>query len=182
MHTLIIGRTGSGKSAIAKQIGSHLREDGKEVIALNPTGEAGYTKKDRFGCAAAEWETHDPAEFVREVVRRLDGKKKVRFLIVDEAHELFGKIDAHNALWIAQRGRHDGLNIIGITQRGAAIHTTFRTQCARIYVFRCSMTDSKFMADEGGSPTVKQAHELDTGEYFLITPEGVDKGRIVLRK
>lgn len=178
MHTLIVGRTGSGKSAQAKQLGSALRERGWEVLAYNPTMEPGYTVRDDHGCAAAEFETTNADEFMREVEHRISRDPKARFLIVDEAHEFFSKAQSQDRLWVARYGRHYGLNIIAITQRMQDVHTTLRTQCATVYIMPCSLTDAKFAADEYGSKVLAKAPDLKPGKYFKCTPDGVVKGRV----
>lgn len=172
MHTLIIGRTGSGKSALAKQIGSELRRRKHEVIALNPTGERGYTRRDEFGCAAAEWETADPDEFMYEVERRISTSRKARVLIIDEAHEFFARAEAQDKNWIVTRGRHYGLTVIGITQRGANVNTTFRSQCDTLYLFRCSLTDAKFIADEYGNKSLADAVNMPRLHFIRLSVDG----------
>lgn len=174
MHTLIVGRTLYGKSAMAKQIGSDLRDRGYFVAAYNPTLEKGYTKLDDFGCAAADKEFANPDAFGDYVADDLRFKKGRKFVIVDEAHEFFTRAQCRH-LWIAQRGRHDGISIIGCSQRGAAIHPTFRAQCARLYLFGCSLTDAKFLADEFGAKELLDAPRMKPGEYFLCTPDGIDR-------
>ena len=176
MHTLIIGRTGSGKSALAKQIGSSLREKGYTVLAFNPTLEKGYTRRDSFGCAAADFETDDADIFEARVVEEIKNKKTF-FAIVDEAHEFFTRSDC-KYLWIGTRGRHHGINLIAITQRGALINPTIRSQCASVYVFKCSLTDAKFIADDFGDKELADATKLNKFHYYHLTIDGIDKGKL----
>lgn len=161
-------------------MGSDLRERGIEVLAFNPTGEAGYTKRDDFGCAAAEWETHDADEFIDEVETRLEKEPgKHRVLIIDEAHDFFSRAGAQERNWIGTRGRHFGLTIIAITQKATLINTTFRGQCAHVYIFRCSLTDAKFIADEYGSQEHKNAVDLPPGSWVKISSDGkVTRGQV----
>lgn len=176
MHTLVIGRTLSGKSALAKQIGSSLREKSYTVLAFNPTLEDGYTRRDKFGCAAADFETDDAEIFEARVIEE-SRKQKTFFVIVDEAHEFFSRADC-KYLWIGTRGRHYGINLIAITQRGALINPTVRSQCASVYVFKCSLTDAKFIADEFGDKELADAAKLPQGHYYRLTIDGIDKGKL----
>lgn len=181
MHTLIVGRSKTGKSALGKQIGSHLRIQDKYVLAFNPTGEAGYTVEDEFGCIAADWETSDPDEFAAKVSEAMNafikGEGPQPYLIIDEAHEFFTRAGAEY-LWIGTRGRHYGSTIIAITQRGAQINPTFRGQCSRIFIFACSSLDAKFLADEMGKEEFRQATNLAPLEYYETDGFRVDKKRI----
>lgn len=171
-HYLIIGRTLSGKSALAKQIGSQMRLQGAEVLAWNPTMERGYAREDDFGCIAAEWETDDPHELIAEIQERYNKEKKSRVIIIDEAHELPSDLN-----WLTTKGRHYGLTIIAISQRGAALNATFRTQIGTWYVFKCSGLDMKMVEEETGIkiPKDMQGAQLARFEYLKITIDGVEK-------
>jgi DNA helicase HerA-like ATPase len=168
MHSLIIGRTFTGKSALAKMTGAELRKQGYEVLAFNPTGERGYMRPDdeHDNIQAAEWESSDPEIFAREILQRLQTPKK-RFIIIDECHEFFSRGDCAY-LWIGTKGRHYGLNVIGISQRGALVNPTFRGMCATLYLFACSATDAKFISDEFGNPKLREATSLPPKHFYKI--------------
>lgn len=151
---------------------------GEEVLAFNPTLERGYVKPDDFGTIGAGFETNDDAVFTTEIIRRFNlDKNKRRFLIIDEAHEFFSRKQCQY-LWIGSRGRHYGLNIIGITQRGASIHPTFRSQCSVLYLFQCSLTDAKFLSDEYGNPALLDAPRLERGKFYKIDHNGLTTGKV----
>lgn len=171
-HSIIIGRTLSGKSALAKQIGSHARLAGAEILAWNPTLERGYAREDDYGCIAAEWETDCPYELLDEISIRYSREKKSRILIVDEAHELPKELS-----WLATKGRHYGLTLIAVTQRGAALNPTFRTQCGTWYIFKCSGLDMKMAEDETGIkiPKDEDGALLKPLEYLRISINGVSR-------
>lgn len=171
-HSLIIGRTESGKSALAKQIGSHARLAGAEILAWNPTLERGYAREDSYGCIGAEWETDCPEELVDELNRRYLKEKKSRILIIDEAHELPRELS-----WLTTKGRHYGLTIIAVTQRGAALNSTFRTQCGTWYVFKCSGLDMDMVQKETGIkiPKNEGGSTLEQFEYLKISIHGIEK-------
>lgn len=168
----------TGKSGLAKQIGSHLRLNGATVFAFNPTGERGYTRQDDFGCAAAEYESDNPDEFIAAVTAWLEEKPNENlFVIVDEAHELFTRVASIHS-WLGTKGRHYGITIIAITQRGAIISPTFRTQCSKIYVFACSGTDAKFLSDEYGRKEFISATHLEPLKYYCTDGFTVDEGSL----
>lgn len=174
-HLLIIGRTKSGKSALGKQLGSELRLSGAEILAYNPTMEKGYAREDSFGCIAAEYETDDILELEQEIARRYAKEQKARIIIVDEAHEL-----PPEANWIATKGRHYGLTLIIISQRGAELNATLRTQCATWYVFKCSGLDMRMVEMETGIkiPRDLQGSTLKKGEFLKINIDGVTKSSL----
>lgn len=171
-HRLIIGRTGSGKSRLAKQIGSRLRLAGETVIAFNPTGEDGYTREDTFGHIAAEWESWDDKEFTKKLRSEISKKNRL-FVIIDEAHEFFTRSQCEN-LWIGTRGRHYGINIIAITQQGQQINPTFRGQCAEIFLFACSRLDATFMSNEMGSRELEDAVRLPVGTCYRLSGNDIE--------
>lgn len=174
-HIIIIGRTLSGKSALAKQIGSQLRLQGAEVLAFNPTLERGYAREDEYGCIASEWETDDFEELQAEIYERYQKEKKPRVIIIDEAHELPTELN-----WLVTKGRHYGLRIIAVTQRGAQMNATFRTQIGTWYVFKCSGLDLRMVEDETGIkiPKGDDGATLAQGEYLKISIHGTEKNKL----
>lgn len=179
MHTLILGQSFTGKSALAKQLGTTLRSKKQIVLAFNPTKESGYTKKDDFDCIAADFETDNPKLFVAEIDRIIKtGLYSKIFLIIDEAHEFFTRGDCEFS-WIGTKGRHYGLHVIAITQRAAQINTTFRSQCSTIYTFRCNKTDMDFIKEEFWHYKLNNEKlNLPDGEYIKIGRAGIEYGNI----
>lgn len=151
---------------------------GEEVLAFNPTLERGYAKIDSYGVAGAEFETNDDDTFEHEIIKRFNlDKNKRRFLIIDEAHEFFSRKGCQ-FLWLGSRGRHYGFNIIAVTQRGASIHPSFRSQCSVLYLFQCSLTDAKFLSDEYGEPALSDAPRMPRGEFQKIDHMGLTTGKV----
>jgi len=179
MHSLIIGQSLSGKSSLAKELGTELRLARHEVLAFNPTGERGYTRRDDWGRAGADWESDDADDFAEHVLERVErDPARVRFLIIDEAHEFFTRADCQH-LWIGTRGRHYGLNVIAITQRGALISPTFRGQCATMYLFHLSLTDAKFIADElGRKGLADEVLDLKKAEFMKVAGDELTRHRL----
>jgi len=148
-------------------------------MAYNPTRETGYTKKDNFGCIAADFEHHEAKEFERAVRNEVSkGTHKNIYVIVDEAHEFFTRGDCETK-WMGTRGRHYGLHIIAITQRAAEINVTFRGQCSTIYVFRSNLTDTKFITNEFHNSGIdEKSLALDDGKFIRIRGREVAYGDI----
>lgn len=178
MHTLILGQSFTGKSALAKQLGTQLRVQRQKVIAFNPTLEPGYSRPDNFDCCAADFETADPTLLAQEITRLIkEGHNKI-FVIIDEAHLFFEKYSSQYE-WMATRGRHYGIHVIAITQRGAKLNTTFRSQCSTIYVFRLNRSDMEFITEEFWHQKITRDRlNLPDGKYLKISKTGVFEGDI----
>lgn len=177
MHQLFVGRTRSGKSSLCKEICSELRLGGEEVLAYNPLGEKGWTRRDEYGRAGADWESADLDEFLAECERRGTKHPRRRFVAVDEAHELFTRADC-DAKWLATRGRHYGFNLLLVTQRCAELNVTARTQCLPIFVFQSSLTDAKLLADEFGRRELLDAPTLQKGEFYKVDDHGISRHKL----
>jgi hypothetical protein len=177
-HVCIVGRTESGKSALAKQIGSAIRSGGDIVLAFNPLQERGYARRDDYDCVAADWETSDPDHFARKVGETLNTNPPRLFLIIDECHEYFPSRGNSPHMWIGTQGRHYGINMILISQRGALINPTVRGQCGRLNLFACSATDARFLSDEYGRAELLDAVNLDRKEFYRVEGRNAVKMRL----
>lgn len=167
-HTLISGRTLSGKSAFAKQTGSRLRNHGYVVVAFNPNNELGYTEEDEYGCVAADYATNDPDEFhglLLDVYKEHKGEPI--HVIIDEAAKLIPH-SSNEWEWITAQGRHFGFNVILICQRAVMLNPTVRNQCTRLFLFPCSKMDAKYYYDEYDAKELLGATKLKRCEYLYV--------------
>jgi len=178
MHSLIIGRTRTGKTSLALELGSEARLAGIEVLGFNPLAQAGFTRRNERGQVACDWETDDAEDFLDEVAIRCGDDPRMRFLIIDEAQDFFPRAGGAERLWLATQGRHDGLNLIIVTQRAVAIHPTVQAQCSTVYAFACSLKDAQFAANEFGAAELAAAPELPPGRFLKRTPDGLTRGRL----
>jgi hypothetical protein len=177
VHQVLVGRTGTGKTALAKQLGAALIREGVEVIAYNPIGDHAYTRP-IDGRVYASSEYRDPHRFLEEIAKRIErGDGRPLFLIIDEAPTFFRKVNCPRA-WLATLGRHHGINLIILAQHYADLNTTVRGQCERIYVFACSLTTAAMCADEFGEPELKSAPRQKRLHYMRVDHDGLTRGRL----
>ena len=163
-HALILGMTESGKTTLAKQICRTLGLKGWGTLVLDPIRDPGWE---------CSFLTIDLEEFIRvaKASRRC-------FLFVDEAgmncHQW-----ATESIWLATQSRHWGHSCFFIAQRLKLINTTIRAQCRYLYLFNCTRSDGRELADEWNKPQLANSAELERGEYFYCSRFGpVVKKRI----
>lgn len=158
-HVLILGMTESGKTTLAKKLCKDYQKRKIACIVLDPLRDPGWSDapdSDLF------FQTVDKDEFLATV------KASQRCAVfIDESGESVGQYDT-TMHWLATRGRHYGHNCHFISQRGQQIAKTVRDQCGRLFLFTCSLTDAKILADEWNKPVLREAHMLEQGEFFIV--------------
>lgn len=88
-------------------------------------------------------------------------------VVVDESGESIGR-NGGDMAWLATRGRHYGHQCIFIAQRAMQVDVNVRTQCANMFIFRQGDSDAKILAAEKASNEIKQAPDLQKGEYLAV--------------
>ena len=153
MHTLIIGMTESGKTTLGKKMVAHYRARGVASAVLDPLSDPGWQ---------ADYVTKNRQEFLTTV-------KQSRSLavFVDEAGESVGQYE-YEMHWLATRGRHYGHACHFLAQRAQQIAKTVRDQCSVAYIFACSRSDAKMLADEYNDEVLAQCNRLKKGEFFRV--------------
>jgi len=158
-HSLVLGMTESGKTTLAKKLSKEYQARGIGVIVLDPLQDPEWSDKpdsDLF------FQTTDKDEFLASVKA-----SKRCAVFIDESGESVGQYDTAMH-WLATRGRHYGHNCHFLSQRGQQIAKTVRDQCGRLYLFTCSLTDAKILADEWNKPELREAHGLEQGQFFIV--------------
>lgn len=144
-HNLILGRTESGKTTLAKRLAQVYRSRGYKVIVLD-----------------ALMDPHWPADFLtsdRETFSQVVQQSRRCFVFVDEAGEYIGRYETEMH-WLATRGRHFGHSTYFVCQRAMQIAKLVRDQCTSLFLFACSPSDAKLLADEFGAEALLQAPSL----------------------
>ena len=170
-HLLILGQSLSGKSTLAKRLGKQILSTPHprpQVIAFNPTNEAGYARPDSYGVRGADIEFTDRDLFLKYLLEQAAKNPQPRVLLIDEAHEFFGHNDKDTA-WLGTRGRHYGFKIIAISQRLNTLSPTFRNQCSTIYSFYLARDDADTLtANYWTAIPNRDVFNLEAGEYVKI--------------
>mgnify|MGYP005849283253 CR=1 FL=1 len=154
MHSLIVGRTESGKTTLAKILAAAFVERGKDVAILDPLLDPG-------------WEgtliTKEPTEFLHYVKTN-----KGLILFVDESGSMIGRYNPEMD-WLATSSRHMGHSVFFICQRAQQISLTIRAQCSKTYLFASIRQDAEYFADEYNEPTILTAPKMIAGEFYILS-------------
>ena len=163
MHALFVGMTESGKTSLAKIMAKEIKEQGYNVIVLDPL-------MDEWPC---DYITREADEFL-EVA-----KTNTQCLcVIDEAGESVGHFDKQRH-WLATRGRHFGHTCFFLAQRAQMISPNVRDQCGVAYIFRVSNDDSKILANEYGYDELKKLNNLAQFEFYVCGRfKGIQKYRL----
>lgn len=156
-HTLIVGKTESGKSTLGKILARQLRQNGSKVAVLDPFSDPEWP---------ADFKTTDAAEFLRF---SLDSRS--HFLFVDEAASCIGRYDEQMVL-LATGIRHCGHACTFITHRLAQLNKTLRSSCTHLYLFTCFRSDMKTAADEWDCPDLATMPRFPKGHFAKLSDYG----------
>lgn len=143
--------TESGKTTLATQLARRYREQGWRVAVLDPLADQRWD---------ADYVTADAGAFLATA-----RASRSLMLFADESGHTIGQ---HNdeLFWLATQARHWGHSTHFVVQRAQQLAKTVRDQCGALFLFNCSFTDAKLLADEWNRPPLREAHTLTKGEYF----------------
>jgi hypothetical protein len=165
-HSLISGMTESGKTTLAVQMSREYQRHNIRVIVLDPLLDSRW---------CADFMTTDRLQFL-SVVQHPQTVNCAIF--IDESGESVGQYN-DEMFWLATRARHYGHNSHFICQRPAMLSPTVRGQCSYLYLFNVAATDAKTLSDDFNKPELKNAAELQKGEYYYCGRfGGVEKHRV----
>lgn len=151
-HSLILGMTESGKTTLAKRLAANYRNNGVGVIVLDPL-------HDKWDC---DYQTSDKNVFLTTVQQN-----QACAVFIDEGGESVGQYDTEMH-WLATRARHYGHATHFISQRGQQLAKTVRDQCSNLFLFNCSSSDAKLLANEWNKPELINANSLQRGEFYRV--------------
>lgn len=108
-------------------------------------------------------------------------------LVVEEMNLSFPIQNLPEEYWgfgeICSRGRHYGINVLGVSQRVAEVNTRFRGNCDFHVIFRCAdWVDIKTRAQQLGPSVKEQLEGLQVHEFLKVDQNGIEKGQNSLKK
>ena len=164
MHVLIIGRSGSGKSNLAKCIARDAVGH-EDLIVYDPTESKGWPEE------AVKYS--DPEKFLSDVFNVQNAH-----VFVDECKTLWDH-DEKRASQLVYRLRHNGLLFYLIAQRAMGmVPPNARNQCATLIAFRTSAKDSEVLAAEFGE-SILACSRLPSGHAIYTDGFGSRKIQMV---
>lgn len=164
-HSLIVGMTTSGKSAIAKLIAQRWKARGVRVAVLDPMRSPEWP---------ADFLTPDPDQFLLFAKTNRD-----LALFVDEGAKALERDADYN--WLTTRARWWGHESHIISQRPADITPAIRGNCETVFVFRIDPSACQLLAKEWAEPALVSAAKNPKLVFHLarrFSDEGVRVGKI----
>lgn len=155
MHTLVVGRTNSGKTWICKKLAAKFKKQGYKILVLDPMGSG-------WDC---DFITADPKAFLNMV-----WKSENCILFVDEGGQTIGRFNAEMDR-LATQSRHFGHKCFFITQRPKQLSTNVREQCSELITFKQSLSTTKDLADEFVNEDINNAHTLRKCHFIWHTDD-----------
>jgi ABC-type sugar transport system ATPase subunit len=119
------------------------------------------------------------AKFFGTVEELIDAAKKSNdhLLVIDEAVVSLNRYDASQN-WLATSSRHFGHASIFIGHNLTTVAFPIRTQCTQIFVFGCSRSDARDLADEFDDDRIMLATRMPTFHFVRIQNHVADEGRV----
>lgn len=166
-HVLFLGVTMSGKTTAARMYSRAFCAARIPVVVFDPVETD--TKGGGWGETA---KIYNNAEEFQDYLH--SGKLQPCKLFIDEASAIFGHDQKEN-FWLAERGRHYGIQLFTITQRPMRVHPSVRDQHAEAYVFRLKAADIANVGADFGHDL--RDENLDAGEYLHLVSGSRDYTR-----
>jgi cytidine deaminase len=153
-HCLVVGVSGFGKSHYCHAWSARAKAHRRLVLVYEP--HAAY----RWAC---HFQTSDFAYFMDVCAMNRNA-----LCFVEEAHLQFTNRAEHAAHFrLLREGRHNGHDVVLITQRYRDIPPAARDQCQHLVVFRQSRKSCEALEDETSEKQFRMADSLRVGEHLV---------------
>ncbi len=159
-HSLFVGKTGNGKTTLAKDWARSFQANGVPVLVLSSM--AGEWLDDSPGGFCADYATEDPAEFVQFCFEHTQC-----FVIIDEGGDVATNADK-DVISLATRGRHWGHVCLFLGQCGTSVASKIRQNCSNFFIFKSNKDACKEIDKSAIDPMVYSAMTLDKGYCVAI--------------
>lgn len=193
----VFGMRGSGKTTRVKE----LLEGRRRIVVFDPHHEYPFPKVDNFPALLAHIKSHwrdfavsyvppenseqqalsDLSEVLFKVMQPYkDGSDDQQMtLVVEELQMSFPSeslpAGCRGFLAMCQRGRHWGINVIGVTQQPASISARFKGNCAEHHLFNLEWhTDLKAVGAMIGPDKVKKIQLCGPHQSYIYRNRSFD--------
>lgn len=159
-HTLIVGRTMTGKTTLARHLTGIIRHH-RPILIYDPLSTPGVNTGGWWGRVCSDW-----ADFSL----RFWGSRGCA-VYIDEALQVW-RDDPDDATRMMIQGRHrtsnrGGHTITLIAQRHIGLAPVARDQCSRLYGFRVGAGDARQLAEDYAMPALAEMLPvLLPGHYY----------------
>lgn len=164
---LIFGKRRSGKSWLGRLLAEEASRQNRKVIVHDPTYDWW-----RWGFRARGCHVFSGPDYDAEYVSQIALLNPPSTIIYDELAMVLdqkGRYWSESALEIAQRGRHDGVGFVGISQRPQSVSLEVRDLWTSCYLFHITGGRGQSWIDENISEGAgKLSGDLQPLEFVHI--------------
>lgn len=163
MHTLILGRTESGKTTLAKAIVQQTERMGVTAIVLDPL--------------ATHWgEQSKLVRSIDDLIKEAVNSQR-KLLVVDESTMSLDKFDSSQQ-WLTKTSRHAGHSALIIAHSITDIAPGLRSQCTQVFILGCTRPDAQFLANVYDDDNIMKCTKLETFHFGRIYKNRVSFGKV----
>lgn len=168
-HGAILGISGSGKTFLARHLGTGYKGGGRKVLCLHKPDEP-------WKASEVTIQTSDVELFLAKI----DSIREENQILIES-----GMADMCNS-WVVfielsdaeadkndkrlhllfSKGRHNGLKLYYLSQRGQSVHPNIRENCSELFLFSCYMKAAKNWAEEFCDDVLLKAATLPKYEFY----------------
>lgn len=168
-HGAILGMSGSGKTFLARNLASGYKGAGRNVLSLHKPDEPWKQNEVTIQTSHVDLfldkieEIREENEILIESGMEAMCKSWVCFIELSDAEA--DKNDKRLHL-LFSKGRHNGLKLYYLSQRGQSVHPNIRENCSELFLFSCYMKAAKNWSEEFCDDELLKAAKLPKYEFY----------------
>lgn len=168
-HGAILGMSGSGKTFLARNLASGYINNKRQVLCLHKPDEPWKSSEVTLQTCYVDL-------FLDEITKRVEENEiliqsglsnmcisLVCFIELSDAEA--DKNDKRLHL-LFSKGRHNGLKLYYLSQRGQSVHPNIRENCSELFLFSCYYKAAKNWSEEFCDDDLLKAAKLPKFEFY----------------